>query len=276
MDSFQALKTQLLQQGAQHRIAAVCADDTATRQALNIVEQEGIAKVINVTADTPEEAAAKAVALIRSDEADILMKGLIGTDKLLRAVLNKECGLLPQGNVLTHLAAAEIPAYQKLLFFTDAAVIPYPTHEQRIEQVRYGTQVCRRLGISLPKVALIHCAEHGGKAFPFVDGYEDICRMAAEGEFGPCVVDGPLDLMTSLSPEALAAKRLSSPIGGEADLLILPDIEAGNIFYKTLALLANARTAGILCGTMAPVVVPSRGDSTETKFNSILFALASL
>lgn len=276
MDSFQALKTKLLQQGAQYRIAAVCADDTATRKALNLVEQEGIAKVINVTADTPEEAAAKAVALIRCNEADILMKGLIGTDKLLRAVLNKECGLLPQGNVLTHLAVAEIPAYRKLLFFSDAAVIPYPTHEQRIEQVRYGTQICRRLGISTPKVALIHCAEHGGKAFPFVDGYDDICRMAAEGDFGPCVVDGPLDLMTSLSPEALAAKRLTSPIGGEADILILPDIEAGNIFYKALSLLANARTAGILCGTKAPVVVPSRGDSTETKFNSILFALASL
>ncbi len=276
MNSFQALKAQLLQQGAQHRIAAVCADDTATREALNLVEQEGIAKVINVTADTPEEAAAEAVALVRRGEADILMKGLIGTDKLLRAVLNKECGLLPQGNVLTHLAAAEIPAYQKLLFFTDAAVIPYPTHEQRIEQVRYATQVCRRLGISEPKVALIHCAEHGGKAFPFVDGYADICRMAAAGDFGPCVVDGPLDLLTSLSPEALAAKRLTSPIGGEADILILPDIEAGNVFYKTLSLLANARTAGILCGTTAPVVVPSRGDSTETKFNSILFALASL
>ena len=100
--------------------------------------------------------------------------------------------------------------------------------------------------------------------------------MAAEGDFGPCVVDGPLDLLTSLSPEALAAKRLTSPIGGEADILILPDIEAGNIYYKALSLLANARTAGILCGTMAPVVVPSRGDSTETKFNSILFALASL
>ena len=258
------------------RIAAVKPDDDATQAALQQIEGEGLAEVVTISNDIPEEAAREAVALVRNGEADVLMKGLIGTDQLLRAVLNKETGVLPQGHVLTHIAAAEIPAYQKLLFFTDAAVIPYPTHEQRIEQVRYASHVCRRLGIDEPRIALIHCAEHGGKQFPFVDGYADIRQMAASGAFGQCLVDGPMDVKTACSLKALQAKHMTSPLNGEADVLVMPDIEAGNVFYKTLTLFAASKTAGMLCGAQCPVVVPSRGDSAEAKFNSILLALASI
>ena len=258
------------------RIAAVKPDDDATQAALQQIEGEGLAEVVTISNDIPEEAAREAVALVRNGEADVLMKGLIGTDQLLRAVLNKETGVLPQGHVLTHIAAAEIPAYQKLLFFTDAAVIPYPTHEQRIEQVRYASHVCRRLGIDEPRIALIHCAEHGGKQFPFVDGYADIKQMAASGAFGQCLVDGPMDVKTACSLKALQAKHMTSPLNGEADVLVMPDIEAGNVFYKTLTLFAASKTAGMLCGAQCPVVVPSRGDSAEAKFNSILLALASI
>ena len=258
------------------RIAAVKPDDDATQAALQQIEGEGLAEVVTISNDIPEEAAREAVALVRNGEADVLMKGLIGTDQLLRAVLNKETGVLPQGHVLTHIAAAERPAYQKLLFFTDAAVIPYPTHEQRIEQVRYASHVCRRLGIDEPRIALIHCAEHGGKQFPFVDGYADIRQMAASGAFGQCLVDGPMDVKTACSLKALQAKHMTSPLNGEADVLVMPDIEAGNVFYKTLTLFAASKTAGMLCGAQCPVVVPSRGDSAEAKFNSILLALASI
>ena len=258
------------------RIAAVKPDDDATQAALQQIEGEGLAEVVTISNDIPEEAAREAVALVRNGEADVLMKGLIGTDQLLRAVLNKETGVLPQGHVLTHIAAAEIPAYQKLLFFTDAAVIPYPTHEQRIEQVRYASHVCRRLGIDEPRIALIHCAEHGGKQFPFVDGYADIRQMAASGAFGQCLVDGPMDVKTACSLKALQTKHMTSPLNGEADVLVMPDIEAGNVFYKTLTLFAASKTAGMLCGAQCPVVVPSRGDSAEAKFNSILLALASI
>ena len=177
---------------------------------------------------------------------------------------------------MTHLSVAEIPNYHKLLFFTDVAVIPYPTQKQRTEQVRYATDICHKLGIKEPRVALIHCAEHGGRQFPFVEGYQDIKQMAAEGQFGKCIVDGPLDVKSACSAEALKAKGISSPLNGEADILVMPDIEAGNAFYKSMTLFAGASTAGILCGTVCPVVVPSRGDSTEAKYNSILFALACL
>jgi phosphate butyryltransferase len=214
--------------------------------------------------------------MVREGKADVLMKGLIGTDQLLRAVLNKESGLLPAGKVLTHLAAAEIPGYPKLLFFTDAAVIPYPTHEQRIEQVRYASLICHRLGIDNPKIALIHCAEHGGKQFPFVDGYAEIKQRAVAGDFGTCIIDGPMDVKCACSAHALAAKGMTSPLQGEADVLVMPDIEAGNTFYKSLTFFAHAKTAGMLCGTQCPVIVPSRGDDAEAKYNSILLAIASL
>lgn len=258
------------------RIVAVNATDEATQEALKKVEEIRLAEVIRINDPLPERAAEKAVALIRCGDADVLMKGLIGTDVLLRAILNKVSGLLPEGRVLTHLSVAEIPAYQKLLFFTDVAVIPYPTQKQRIEQVRYATDICHRLGIEEPRVALIHCAEHGGRQFPFVEGYAVIKQMAVEGAFGKCIVDGPLDVKSACSMEALKAKGITSPINGESDVLIMPDIEAGNAFYKAMTLFAGARTAGILCGTLCPVVVPSRGDSIEAKFNSILFSLSCL
>ena len=274
--TFQQLHETLSQQGKRHRIAAVCVKDPATREALEQAEREGLAEAVYVDAEDPAEAAARAVSLIRNGEADILMKGLIGTDQLLRAVLNKETGILPKGRVLTHFAVAELERYHKLLFVTDVAVIPYPTHEQRIEQVRYAAQLCRNMGISEPRIALLHCAEHGGKQFPFVDGYAEIKQQAEAGEFGPCLVDGPMDLKCAMVPEALQAKGMQSSLEGDADVLVVPDIEAGNILYKAMTFLIDAKTAGILCGTAAPVILPSRGDSAEVKFNSILLALASL
>lgn len=276
IQSFEELRNKLQQNGKCRKIAAVCVYDEATKSALNQCEQLGLAEIIYVNDDIPEEAANKAVAMVRNGEADVLMKGLIGTDQLLRAVLNKEHGLLPEGRILTHLTLAEIPTYHKMLFFSDAAVIPYPTHEQRIEQVRYASEVCHAMGIRQPRIALIHCSEKPSKRFPFVDGYKDICQMAKDGCYGNCIVDGPLDIKTACSLKALQAKGLQSPLMGETDVLIMPDIEAGNVFYKSMTLFAGAKTAGMLCGASHPVVVPSRGDCAESKFNSILFALSSL
>ncbi len=274
--TFEELQNRLLQCGKHFRIAAVCVYDEATKSALNRCEQLGLADTIYVDGDTPEEAAARAVAMVRQGEADVLMKGLIGTDRLLRAVLDKENGLLPQGRILTHLALAEIPAYHKMLFFSDAAVIPYPTHDQRIEQVRYAVDVCHAMGIKQPRVALIHCSEKPGKQFPFVDGYKAISQMGRDGLFGDCIIDGPLDVKTACSLHALQAKGIDSPLMGDSDVLIMPDIEAGNAFYKSMTLFAGARSAGMLCGTSHPVVVPSRGDSAEAKFNSVLLAVSSI
>ena len=226
-----------------------------------------------VEAESRLEAANKAVELVREQKADILMKGLINTDDLLHAVLNKEHGILPKGRVLTHLTASCIPGYPKILFFTDAAVIPYPTHEQRVEQVRYITKLCHDFGISIPKISLIHCSEKvGGKFFPFTERYAEIIEEGRKGTFGPCVIDGPLDLKTSCCKESLEKKGIASPLEGEADALVFPDIEAGNVFYKTITLFSKAETAGMLAGTMAPVVLPSRSDSKTCKFCSLALA----
>ena len=258
------------------RIIAVNPHDEATQSALRQVESTQLAEVIRIEDELPERAAQKAVAMIRRGDGNVLMKGLISTDILLKAILNKVSGLLPEGQVLTHISVAEMSTYHKLLFFSDVAVIPYPTQKQRTEQVRYTADLCHRLGIQEPRIALIHCAEHGGRQFPFVDGYEDLKQMAASGAFGRCIVDGPLDVKSACSIEALKAKGIQSPLEGDSDVLIMPDIEAGNAFYKAMTLFAQAHTAGILWGTKCPVVVPSRGDSAEAKFNSVLFALASL
>jgi phosphate butyryltransferase len=187
--------------------------------------------------------------------------------------------------VLTHVTCAELSFPQhpceggadgdsskRLLLFTDAAVLPYPTDEQRVAQLRCLLEVARGLGITQPRVSLINCSEKvAPKAFPFTLHYRQLKAEAEAGRFGPCIVDGPLDLKTSLSPEALRKKGLTSPIEGRADALVFPDIQAGNVFYKTLTLFGQA-TAGMLCGALAPVVLPSRGDCSTSKFASLMLA----
>ncbi len=228
-----------------------------------------------VDATDSDNAAHIAVAMVRNHEADILMKGMLNTDNLLREVLNRDTGILPPGRVLTHITASSFFSYPKLLFFTDSAVIPYPTQEQRGEQIKYISYVARAFGIECPKVALIHCTEKvNPKHFPFTAGYSDLIQRAARGEFGSCVVDGPMDVKTACSAENMRRKGLSSPINGEADCLVFPDIEAGNMFYKALTLFAHAETAAVLQGTLCPVVLPSRSDSKQSKFYSL--ALAAL
>lgn len=224
-------------------------------------------------ADSLQEAAARSVALIRSGSGDILVKGLINTDILLRAILDRDTGILPPGRLLTHIAVAEIPACERLLYYTDAAVIPFPTHEQRRQQVAYIAEVARRCGVEEPRIALIHCTEKVDvRHFPVTEGYPALKAEGAEGAFGRCRVDGPLDLKTSCSPEALAAKGLHSCLEGRADALVFPDIESANLFHKTVTLFCDATVASMLVGTDVPVVLTSRGDSAQSKFASILIA----
>ena len=228
-----------------------------------------------IEAATPAEACAKAVQLAREGQADVLMKGLVNTDDLLRAVLSKTDGLLPPGHVLTHVTCAQIPGHEQLVFCTDVAVIPHPTADQRREQLKYLLGVCRTMGIEEPRVGLINCTEKvNEKHFPFTVEYKELIAEAQRGDFGPCVLDGPLDLKTCFSPEALRKKGIDSPLEGQADGIIFPDIQSGNVFYKTITCFCHAETAAMLCGPSVPVVLPSRGDSPENKFFSL--ALASI
>ena len=263
----------LQQRGDRKRVAVICASDASTRYAVEKGQEMGFIEPIYVDGDDKDECSRRAVAMVKSGEADILMKGLVNTDVVLRAILNKENGILRPGHVLTHVAMAEIPKYEKLLFFTDAAVIPVPTKEQRRQQIHYMNYVCHALGIEEPRIALIHCAEKvSEKTFPYTVDYLEIIALAQSGYFGRCIIDGPLDLKTSLDSVSLREKGIQSAIGGEADALIFPDIVAGNVFYKTLTLFAYTKTAGVLQGTQCPVVLPSRSDSPESKYYSLALA----
>lgn len=230
--------------------------------------------LVDITeADNADDAALKAVSMAREDKVDVIMKGMINTDNLLRCVLNKATGIMPPGAVLTHITCAYIPAYGKLLIFTDAAVLPHPTDAQRTAQLRYVVELAHRLGIDEPKVALVHCTEKvDERHFPFTGHYLELRRRASEGEFGPCIVDGPYDVKVACSKKAMEKKHLSSPLQGAADALIFPDIIAANTFYKTITLWADADTAAIAMGAKVPLVVPSRGDNAESKYLSLLLA----
>ncbi len=277
------------------RVAVVCPDDEATVETiakaleLNVITcrlyckapaslpaalrgYEGSCTLVE--APDADQAARMAVGDVRDGLADVLMKGLINTDNLLRAVLDKQHGLLPAGAVLSHLSVMEIPGRDKLLFFSDAAVIPFPTLPQRLAMVGYVTGACRSMGIDNPAVALIHCSEKTSPKFPVTMDYAEIVGRAKGGEWGEAAIDGPMDVKTACDSHSAQVKGLTSPVCGHADALIFPDIEAGNVFYKTMTCFGGALAAGTLMGTLAPVVVPSRSDDTASKFASL--ALASM
>lgn len=223
-----------------------------------------------------DAAAALGVELVRGHRADVLMKGIINTDNLMRAVLNKEHGLLIPGAVLSHIAMAETPTYGKLLMFSDATVIPAPTLQQFEAMITYDVALAHALGVTEPKVALIHFTEKTNPRFPVTTDYAELRRKCAEGIFGNAMIDGPMDVKTAVDAHSSAVKGIHSPVCGDADILIMPDLEAANTFYKTLSCFAGATIAGMISGATAPVVLPSRADSPESKFYSLALACVSV
>ncbi len=292
--TFEQLTAHLKKQNRRKRVAVVCAKDSHTEYAVSRALDEGIAEFLMIGdskiveqfpalkrharyvetlhIEDPDEAAREAVRIVRTGEIDILMKGIINTDNLLHAILDKEKGLLPKGKVLTHLSIVEIPTYDKLLFFSDAAVIPRPTLQQRIEMIWYAIASCRKFGIAQPRIALIHFTEKVSAKFPNSLDYVNIVELAEAGEFGDVIIDGPLDVRTACEQASGDIKGIVSPINGQADVLIFPNIESGNAFYKSVALFAKAEMAGLLQGPICPVVLPSRSDSGLSKYNSIAMA----
>lgn len=220
----------------------------------------------------PAVASTMAVEMVKSGTADILMKGLVNTDILLHAVLKKGTGLVPFGNVVTFIAAIEIPGYPKLLFITDPAVIPEPNVRQRTAIIRYAIDTARNFGISQPKVALLHGTEKMNPKLNFMSDYKKMLELGQAGEFGDAIVAGPLDLFLAINPELGKIKQVESPISGDADILIFPSFVSANIFYKSMVTFAHAEIGGMLFGTEKPVVLTSRSDSAATKFNSIALA----
>lgn len=218
------------------------------------------------------EATAIAVEMVKTGSADILMKGLVNTDVILHALLNKEKGIVPFGNVVTFIAAMEIPGYPRLIFVTDPAVIPAPNVRQRTAMIQYAIEMARNFGIQQPKVALIHGTEKMNPKLSYMGDYKRILERAEAGEFGDAVVDGPLDLFLALDKERGQIKNVATPIHGDADIIIFPGFESANVFYKSIITFAQAQMGGILYGTDKPVVLTSRSDSEVSKFNSIALA----
>lgn len=267
--------TQRLKNGKCCRVVAIEAIDDHSKEAIEKAESEGWAQVTNIHLSTVEESAAEAVRMIHRGEAEVVMKGILNTDVLLRAIINKdnrEEGLLPVGNVLSHVSAMRIPAYHKMLFMSDAAVIPYPTFEQRIAMIRYVIRLCNLYGIEQPRIALIHCTEKVSPKFPITLEYQKIVEMCQAGEFGNAIIDGPSDLKCAVDKESADIKGIHSPLEGNADAVIMPDIEAANVYYKAITAFTDTRLAVGLQGTSCPVTLTSRADSAETKYNSLAMA----
>ena len=252
--------------GDENLIAQACKDENVDMSIFSIVHNPDEMKSV-----------AQAVQMIRDGEGDFLMKGLCSTDKFLRAILNKETGLLPPKGVLTHCTALEIPSYHKLLFVGDVAVIPAPDLKQKQIIMDCLVKVAQAVGVAKPKVALIAATEQVLPSQPASMEAALLAKMADRGQIKGCVADGPLALDVAIDAESVQIKGVVSPVAGDADCLLFPNIESGNVFYKANSkLVPGTRQAGLLVGAKVPCVLSSRADSTDTKLNSIAVAAMSV
>ena len=229
-------------------------------------------KVIHEPVDV--KAAAMACDLINAGEADILMKGLLPTDKYMRAILNKERGLCPPNVTLAHVAVIENPNYHKLLVASDCAIIPLPDLKQKQQLLKYVTDVAKSLGVSCPKVAMVTATEQMSAGIPACVDAAVISKMNERGQIKGCVVEGPISLDLACDAETAAIKGMKSPVAGDADCLVFPNLESSNVFYKCCTKFDKSEVGAMLMGAKVPCVLSSRGDTSKTKLYSI--ALAAL
>lgn len=231
-------------------------------------------KIIAETVDV--KCVEKAVRMMNDGEGDVLMKGLVTTDKYMRGILNKEYGLVPPKGVLSHVAVFEIPAYSKLLLASDVAIIPYPDFAQKTAIAKYLISTAQVLGIEKPKVA---CVAPSEQLLPNVQSSAEaglLAVMGSRGQLGKADVDGPLALDVAIDPEAAKIKKLTGCVAGDADCLLFPNIDAANVFFKACTKFAGAELAAMVVGTRKPCVLTSRGDSRKSKLYSIALACLSV
>jgi phosphate butyryltransferase len=241
---------------------------------LNICRSESVDPKLFTIIESESDVSAslEAVRMTRSGEADIVMKGLVGSDKFLKAVMDKETGLMVPGAVLSYVGALELPAYHKLLFITDPAVIPYPDLDQKIAMVGYAVEMARKFGVVKPKVALIGASEKMSRHFGSSADYSTICKMAESGQIKNCIIDGPLDLFLACDKKSVSIKGVETPVNGDADVLLFPSLESCNPFYKGLMLFAGGELAGLIRGTEKPVILMSRSESEKSKYFCIVLS----
>ena len=276
------------------KVAVAVAQDAPVLEAIKAAKEQGIADSILVgdegkihevadslnmdltgfeiihEPDVPA-AALTAVKLVHDKKADILLKGLVDSKVYLKAILNKEYGLR-KSKLMSHVCVMEIEGIDRLLFFTDVAFNTYPTLEDKVHIIHNAAEVAKACGVEVPKVAPICAVEVvNPKMQPTVDA-DALTKMYENGEFKDCMVYGPLSMDMAIDPEAAAHKGVSNPVAGHADILLFPNIDAGNITYKILVRTAKVKTGNLLVGTSAPAILTSRSDEFEIKMNSIALA----
>jgi phosphate butyryltransferase len=226
-----------------------------------------------IPASEEKRAVELAIDLVRNNKAQVLMKGLCSTSVFLKGVVDKENGLR-SGKVISHLSLFECPRYHKILMMSDAAMNIAPDLQTKIAITENAVSAALSLGCDLPKVAIISAVEKvNPDGIPSSADAAIIAKMGERGQIKGALIDGPLAVDNALSKQACDVKGLKSPVGGDADICIVPNIETGNSFYKLLTILAEARVSGIIVGATAPIVLTSRADSEESKFLSIVTAL---
>ena len=226
-----------------------------------------------VNAVHSHDAATKAVALCRSGEAEALMKGSLHTDELMSAVVPSATGLRTERRI-SHIFAMDVPTYPRPLFITDAAINIYPTLEDKIDILKNAIQLAHALNIPQPKVAILSAMETVNPKIPGTIEAAALCKMADRGQITGAIIDGPLAFDNAISKEAALIKGINSPVAGEADILLVPDLEAGNMLAKQLTYLGKADSAGIVMGARVPIILTSRADSAEARMASCAVAAA--
>ena len=277
------------------KLAVAAAEDDAVLEAVDAAHKQGIADAILVGDEAairkiaaelnidlsdyeiinePDkvQASLKAVKLAHDGVANMYMKGLLDTKTFLKSVLDKEVGLRT-GNTLSHVAVFEVKGIEQLLFLTDVAFMTYPTLEDKVHIIENTVAVAHACGVECPKVAPLAAVEVVNPKMPCTVDADELRKMNAEGKITGCVVDGPLSMDIAIDPEAAHHKGAQDrPAAGHADILLFPDIQAGNLVYKTLVHTADCKNGCILTGTKVPAILTSRSDSFQTKVNSIALA----
>ncbi|OYT17243.1 MAG: phosphate butyryltransferase [Bacteroidetes bacterium 4572_77] len=222
----------------------------------------------------PQKAAFKACEIINKGEGDLIMKGLVSTEQYMRAILNKEIGLMPPKAILSHVTVMETPNYHKLLVVGDVAIIPAPELKEKLAIANYLIKTAQALGLERPRLALLAASEQVSIRMQASIDAALMSKMAERGQIKGAYVDGPLSLDLAIDKESAEIKKVGGPVAGQADCILFPNIESGNVFYKANTKLAGGEQGAIVAGAKVPAVLSSRGDSVKTKLYSI--ALAAL
>lgn len=226
-----------------------------------------------IAENNDKKAANKACAMAKSGEADIPMKGLMHTSTFMRAILDKELGFVPEKGLLSQATVLEAANTGRMMVISDCAVNIAPNYEEKVKIVDNAVVLTRKLGVEKPLVAVLAPVETVNPAMPATIEAAMLSKAADRGQIKNCVIDGPLALDNAVSLEAAEHKGIKSPVAGKADILIMPDLNAGNIFTKSLVYFGNNPSAGCLCGTTSAVIMTSRSDTEQNKYFAILVAI---